>query len=235
MTTQEPKTPSLRSALARGEALKRTGGNEAELVASARSGCSPAFEQLYKRYNRTLYAIALRMLQNREDAEDVVQETFRHALLNLSKFRGDALFLTWLTRIVINDSLITIRCRKRKRELDAGESSEAALAEAVDSTPTPEKRCENREVQIAIHQAISSLHSKLRKVVLLRELNGCTTIPRAKRLTSWALPFPQQKRGFTAHGMTCGCRLSVGTLQLTQRFCTGDPGADAGEELFTPL
>ena len=115
------------------------------------------------------------MLQNREDAEDVVQETFRHALLNLSKFRGDALFLTWLTRIVINESLITIRCRKRKRELDAGESSEAALAEAVDSTPTPEKLCENREVQIAIHQAISSLHSKLRKVVLLRELNCCTT------------------------------------------------------------
>ena len=182
MTTQEPKTPSLRSALARGEALKRTPGNEAELVASARSGCSPAFEQLYKRYNRTLYAIALRMLQNRDDAEDVVQETFRHALLNLSKFRGDALFLTWLTRIVINESLITIRCRKRKRELDAGESSEAALAEAVDSTPTPEKRCENREVQIAIHQAISSLHSKLRKVVLLRELNGCTTRETAKEL-----------------------------------------------------
>jgi RNA polymerase sigma-70 factor (ECF subfamily) len=96
------------------------------------------------------------MLQNREDAEDAVQETFRHALLNLSKFRGDALFLTWLMRIVINESLITIRCRKRKREPGAGESSEATLAEAVDSAPTPEKRCENQDVQIAIHQAISS-------------------------------------------------------------------------------
>jgi len=60
-------------------------------------------------------------------------------------------------------------------------------------------------------------------------------VPRAKRLRSWALPFPQQKRGFTAHGMTCGCRLSLGTLQLTQRFCIGDPGAGAGEEFFTPL
>jgi RNA polymerase sigma-70 factor (ECF subfamily) len=122
------------------------------------------------------------MLQNREDAEDAVQEAFRHAWVNLSKFRGDALFLTWLTRIVINESLIIIRGRKRKHEPGAGESSEATLAEAVDSAPNPEKRCENHEVQIAIHQAISSLHSKLRSVVLLRELNGCTTREAAKEL-----------------------------------------------------
>ena len=183
MATQEPKTRSLRNAFARGGTLKRTLGNEAELVASARSGCSAAFEQLYNRYNRRLYAIALRMLQNREDAEDAVQETFRHALLNLSKFRGDARFLTWLTRIVINESLITIRCRKRKQhEPGVGESSEAALAEAVDSAPTPEKRCENQEVQIAIHQAISSLQSKLRSVVLLCDMSGCTTREAAQEL-----------------------------------------------------
>jgi RNA polymerase sigma-70 factor, ECF subfamily len=52
----------------------------------------------------------------------------------------------------------------------------------VDSAPTPEKRCENQEVQIAIHQAISSLHSKLRSVVLLRELNGWTTRETAEEL-----------------------------------------------------
>jgi RNA polymerase sigma factor (sigma-70 family) len=118
----------------------------------------------------------------RQPARHKARETRPTCLAQPEQVSGRRTFLTWLTRIVINESLITIRCRKRKRELDAGESSEAALAEAVDSTPTPEKRCENREVQIAIHQAISSLHSKLRKVVLLRELNGCTKRETAKEL-----------------------------------------------------
>jgi len=181
MTTQEPKTPSLRSAFALGS-LEPTLGNEAELVGRAKSGCSAAFEQLYNRYNGRLYGIALRMLQNREDAEDAVQETFRRALLNLGKFRGDALFLIWLTRIVINESLMAIRRRKRKHQAGEGESSEAARAEAVDSAPTPEKRYESQEVQIAIHQAISSLQSKLRSVVLLCELSGCTAREAAQEL-----------------------------------------------------
>jgi RNA polymerase sigma-70 factor (ECF subfamily) len=89
----------------------------------------------------------------------------------------------WLFTIIpVRDTNPSSSRLAGKRELGAGESSEAGLAQAVDSAPTPEKRYENQEVQIAIHQAISSLHSKLRSVVLLRELNGWTTRETAEEL-----------------------------------------------------
>src|SRR3974390_3126420 len=69
------------------------------LVARAQAGELEAFEALAHRYERRVYALALRMLRHQQDAEDVTQQTFLSALENLAQFRGDASFSTWLLRI----------------------------------------------------------------------------------------------------------------------------------------
>ena len=160
--------------------------DEAGLVATAKSGNSEAFGELYQRYHRRLYATAFRILHNREDAEDAVQQSFQHALANLSRFREDARFPTWLTRIVINEALLLIRYRRKFREpSDAaeGQGVEEVLAERADGAPTPEKWCADQEVQVAVRNAISSLRSRLRRAVVLRDLDGCSIAETARKLS----------------------------------------------------
>ena len=78
------------------------GPSDWELVQRAREGDREAFRELVERYQRKIAALALGMLRNREDALDVVQETFTKAYQNLDRFKGDASFYTWLYRIAVN-------------------------------------------------------------------------------------------------------------------------------------
>jgi RNA polymerase sigma-70 factor (ECF subfamily) len=84
---------------------------DAALVAGAKTGYARAFELLVERHERRIFSIARRMTRNREDAEDVVQQSFQKAFINLRKFEGDSLFSTWLTRIAINEALMLLRTR----------------------------------------------------------------------------------------------------------------------------
>src|ERR1700730_329407 len=74
-----------------------------QLVAAAKSGNESAFEILVKRQERKVFRVALRYTRVREDAEDVVQETFQKAFVHLQKFEGKSSFSTWLTRIASTD------------------------------------------------------------------------------------------------------------------------------------
>src|SRR5260370_21722357 len=73
----------------------------AVLVAAAKTGDSRAFELLVQRHEGKIFLLAQRMTRNREDAEDVVQQSFQKAFIHLKKFEGESLFSTWLTRICI--------------------------------------------------------------------------------------------------------------------------------------
>ena len=159
--------------------------DEDSLVAKAKSGHGDAFGELYKRYQFRTYCAALRILRNRQDAEDAVQRAFQRAFVNLEGFREDSTFATWLTRIVINEALMMLR-QRRTRESHHENSVDAAQGggglEIADDGPTPEEILCERERRAALLQAVGRLRKKLRIVVLHRELQGLTSAETARRL-----------------------------------------------------
>src|SRR5512142_2754529 len=85
--------------------------DELALVEAAKAGDIGAFEELVRRYDRNVFRIAQHITQNREDAEDVVQEAFLKAFQNLGQFQGQSKFYTWLVRIAVNEALMKLRRR----------------------------------------------------------------------------------------------------------------------------
>src|SRR6202008_3236924 len=113
-----------------------------ELVAAAKNGDELGFESLAKRHQRRIFALAFRYTRVREDAEDIVQETFKKAFVHLQKFEGKSSFSTWLTRIAINESLMSLRRRRTLREVPAydlnGDNGTTPGSDLVDESPDPE-------------------------------------------------------------------------------------------------
>lgn len=160
------------------------------LVARAKAGELDAFEALTNRYEQRVYSLALRMLRQEQDAEDVTQQTFLSALEYLGGFRGDASFATWLLRIATHAALKVIRKRKG---LDTV-SLEAATEEAdgYDTIPHPEYIADWRqspdelvrkhEIQRLLDDALTKLDEKHRLVFLLRDVEGLSVKETAEAL-----------------------------------------------------
>ena len=94
---------------------------EAELIAQARTGNARAFSSLLERYERKIFRLAQHITQNREDAEDVLQETFLKAYEHLDQFQGNSKFYTWIVRIAVNQALMKLRKRKTDRTVSMDE------------------------------------------------------------------------------------------------------------------
>jgi RNA polymerase sigma-70 factor (ECF subfamily) len=152
---------------------------DAVLVAGAKTGDVHAFELLVQRHEGKIFALAQRMTRNREDAEDVVQQSFQKAFIHLKRFEGDSLFSTWLTRIAINEALMMLRRRRGTREVPIAETStedETALPlDFPDSGPSPEDTCLQREQERILAAAVSGLTPRTRKAIELRELSELST------------------------------------------------------------
>src|ERR1051325_820299 len=86
--------------------------DESTLVHAAKAGDMSAFEELVRRYDRNVFRIAQHITQNREDAEDVVQDAFLKAYQNLGNFQENSKFYTWLVRIAVNEALMKLRRRR---------------------------------------------------------------------------------------------------------------------------
>ena len=86
--------------------------DESTLVAQAREGDTVAFGELVRRYEGKIFRLAQHITQNREDAEDVLQETFLKAYEHLDQFQGNSKFYTWIVRIAVNQALMKLRRRK---------------------------------------------------------------------------------------------------------------------------
>jgi RNA polymerase sigma-70 factor (ECF subfamily) len=114
------------------------------LVVGAKKGEATAFAMLVERHERRIFSVVLRMTRNREDAEDVVQQSFQKAFVHLTSFVGRSSFPTWLTRIAINEALMLLRKNRGSREVsinDPSASSQTAFAmEIPDSVQSPEER-----------------------------------------------------------------------------------------------
>ena len=98
-----------------------------------------AFEELVRRYDRNVFRIAQHITQNREDAEDVVQDAFLKAYSNLHQFQGQSKFYTWLVRIAVNEALMRLRRRRPERMVSLDEDVKTAAVQpgrvAGDSDP----------------------------------------------------------------------------------------------------
>jgi RNA polymerase sigma-70 factor (ECF subfamily) len=152
---------------------------DAVLVVAAKTGDTRAFELLVERHKRRIFSLARRMTRNREDAEDVVQQSFEKAFIHLKKFAGESLFSTWLTRIAINEALMLLRRRRGSCEVPIAESSTedgAALPlDFPDLGPNPEDSCLQREQERILCAAVNELKPGLRKAIELREFGELST------------------------------------------------------------
>jgi len=155
-------------------------------VLAARSGDQEAFAILVKRHTPKVFAVALRYARVREDAEDIVQETFQNAFLHLDKFEGKSAFLTWLTRIAINQALMLLRSRRWRREnsMDTSNSEETAASplDMPDPRPDPEANYVFQERVDELSAAIGKLRPTVRTAIELRELADLSTRETARRM-----------------------------------------------------
>ena len=152
------------------------------LVSASKNGDQEAFAQLVQRYQRRVFNLVYRMLEQYEDATEITQETFLAAWLGLPAFRGDARFPTWLYRIAYNCSLKQIELRKRDRALQVALEAEKNLESANDEQ-RENAELDARDRQILVQEHLSHLPTKYRIVLILRHLQDMTYEEMAEILT----------------------------------------------------
>jgi RNA polymerase sigma-70 factor (ECF subfamily) len=145
------------------------------LVAAAKNGNRKAFEILVTRHEQRIFFVARRITRRREDAEDVVQQTFQKAFTHLRTFEGRSAFSTWLTRIAITEALMFLRRSRGFREvliedLNGNEETTFVL-EVPDSGPDPEAIYSEREWVEMLSLAMNELPYGTRRAIQLRELD----------------------------------------------------------------
>jgi RNA polymerase sigma-70 factor (ECF subfamily) len=153
--------------------------DEAPLVARARAGDAGAFAELISRYERNILRLARNITQNREDAEDVLQDAFLKAYEHLDQFQGNSKFYTWVVRIAVNESLMKLRKRKSDKtvSMDAPvETGEEAVAREIAIwEENPEQRYGREELRVILERAVESLALPYRTVFALRDIEGLST------------------------------------------------------------
>ena len=152
--------------------------DEAALVAAAKAGNVEAFEELVGRYDRKIFRLAQNITQNREDAEDVMQDAFLKSFEHLNDFQGDSRFYTWLVRIAVNEALMKLRKRRGNQvSLDEPIESEDNLLprEIEDWGPTPEQRYAQTELNEILTSVMSQLEPPYGIVFQLRDMEELST------------------------------------------------------------
>lgn len=152
---------------------------ELELVTRARTGDQAAFSSLVNRYEGKIFRLAMNITQNREDAEDVLQESFLKAYEHLEQFQGNSKFYTWIVRIAVNQALMKLRKRKSDRsvsldeQIDTGE--DVVVREIAAWDPDPEEQLSRGELQTILTEAVDSLAPIYKTVFTLRDVDGLST------------------------------------------------------------
>lgn len=154
--------------------------DDLELVQQAKTGNLEAFEKLVDKYEGRIYSLAMRILQNPHDAEDVTQQTFLNVIENLKNFRHESTFSTWIMKIATYAALKIIR---KKRGLDTisldhatdekKENGEISHPEYIaDWKENPSNIVRRNEALRLIEEALAELDESYRIVFLLRDVEG---------------------------------------------------------------
>ena len=133
-----------------------------------RAGDDRAFEELVRTYQHRLFGVALRMLGNAAEAEEIAQEAFLRAHRSLGDFRGEAKLSTWLYAIASRLCLNRLAASERR----LGRQGEETLLRLPHRGAGPDAALEQRELEAALHRAIAELPDERRIVVVLRDLEG---------------------------------------------------------------
>jgi len=153
--------------------------DELELVTRAREGDAVSFSALLRRYEGKIFRLAMNITQNREDAEDVLQEAFLKAYEHLDQFQGNSRFYTWIVRIAVNQALMKLRKRRSDRavsldeQIDTGEDTVVREIAAWD--PDPEQQYSQEELHKILENAVDDLAPIYRTVFTLRDVDGLST------------------------------------------------------------
>jgi RNA polymerase sigma-70 factor, ECF subfamily len=196
--------------------------DEAELIKGVCAGNREAFYELVRPYERLIFAMAISVLRNEADAEEVAQEAVLKAFSNLAAFRGEAKFSTWLVQITCNEA--RMRLRKERSHLyepiedtTKGDEGEYQPRDFADWRPIPSEVLERSEVRKVLRDAINSLGAAYREVLILRDIQGLSI-----KETAAILSIPEA---------TVKTRLHRARLQLRDdlapgfdgRWLSGDP------------
>ena len=152
---------------------------DADVVVLALDGREPAHRELIKRYERPVFSLVFRLVQNRELAEDLTQDTFVKVLSHLDRYSADFKFSSWLFKIANNVAIDHLR----KRQLDTlsldgspfattEDTVEGTRFDVDDGRENPQEEMESKELGSAIEQAIRSLRPEYRSCILLRHIEG---------------------------------------------------------------
>jgi RNA polymerase sigma-70 factor (ECF subfamily) len=144
---------------------------DARLIKEALGGHQPAFERLKQKYHDSVYHLIYRMVREKDDVEDLVQEAFIKAFLSLASFNDQYAFSTWLYKIASNNCIDYLRRKKLatfsiNKPLESNDSE--YTFEVPDSTYEPDREIIERQKQRLFEEAINSLPPKYRRVIILR-------------------------------------------------------------------
>ena len=141
------------------------------LLRRACKGDVQAFEELMQSHESRIYAIALRMMGNREDAQDCAQEAMVRIYRAMGSFKGQSALATWIYRITMNTCLDELR-RRKARKVTSLDSLVDNGWSPTDTGDTPEEHGLRVEKQNALNQAIQSLPDDMRAAIILRDVKG---------------------------------------------------------------
>ncbi len=150
---------------------------EAALVERAQGGDRAAFEELVRRHADRLYAVVLRFVADRGEAEEVAQDAFLRAWRSIGQFEGRSRFFTWLYRIGINEAK---RRAARRPPATVVSLDDEPISEAPDWSEAPEARLRQTDLRRLLEEAIRSLPVEYRAPIILRDVEGLTTAEAAE-------------------------------------------------------
>ncbi len=148
--------------------------DEVDLIERCRGNDRSAHDEFYHRFRRQVAGNLFRVLGDRTDIDDLVQEVFVIAFRGLQRFRGDARLSTWIYRICVNVALGRIRTRKRRpNAIGVADLDNAAIDPSLEERPEmPDRTLERRQDQEKVYKALESLAPKKRIVLYLHEIEG---------------------------------------------------------------
>jgi RNA polymerase sigma-70 factor (ECF subfamily) len=160
---------------------------ETVLIKRVIQGDAEAFYELVRPYERAIFMAARSIVENDTDAEDVAQEAVMKSFANLSRFRGESKFSTWLTQITINEARMKLRKERRKLHEslnDQREDSEGDYfpRDFADWREIPSEALQKKELRTALARALASLAPKYREVFVLRDVQHLSIADTARTL-----------------------------------------------------
>ena len=148
---------------------------EAQVIERVLAGDVNAYEQLVTQYEKSVYNLALRMVDNPEDAADMAQDAFIKAYNSLTGFRGDSKFSVWLYRIVSNVCLDFLRKQSRRPAVSLSvedDDGEDVQLDVPNDSMSPQQMLERKLTREAVREGLKQLPEDYRQILLLRELQG---------------------------------------------------------------